>query len=72
MGFEGGHFKELQKFIQNSMRFKNKLDHVLLLQSMIQKILHSLGKDLNQVIPPVEQQRVELASLDFQKVYNFL
>ena len=69
MAFEGGHCKELQEFIESSMR---------LLQQARSRVSSAVN-DSKSTPPdqqrsessntPVEQQRVQQASLDFQKAF---
>ena len=69
MAFEGGRCKELQEFIESSMR---------LLQQARSRVSSAVN-DLKSTPPdqqrsessntPVEQQRVQQASLDFQKAF---
>ena len=69
MTFEGGRFKELQEFIESSMRLLEQAR-----SRVASAVNNSKSTPLDQQRSessktPVEQQRVQQASLDFQKAF---
>ena len=69
MTFEGGRFKELQEFIESSMRLLEKArSHVASagIDSKSTPLDQQRSESSNTL---VEQQRVQQASLDFQKAF---